>query len=73
MWRDISTAPKHRAEPGARVSKMLWLLIPYNKPQADIGYWDFHAKCWRFMGDDGPQDIQPTHWHELVYPEVPVV
>jgi hypothetical protein len=70
-WRPIETAPKD----GTRVA--LW--IPYTADTeeicADQGYWDadvethrrsYHIKgCWRFDGDDGPFDIQPTKWRPL--------
>lgn len=75
-WRDISTAPKD----GTRIR--LW--IPYTAGTEDIcadeGYWDAEAGvnhpripekgCFRFDGDDGPFDIQPTHWQPMSAPPV---
>jgi len=47
----------------AKISmKMIKLLIPYTKPEWDIGYWSIKDKCYRFKGDDGPGDIQPIGW-----------
>jgi hypothetical protein len=60
-WQDISTAPKD----GARI----YVLIPYDtdihsyEQCVDIGWWA--DGCFRFHGDDGPDDIQPTHWQPL--------
>src|SRR6185312_16047375 len=68
-WQPIETAPRD----GSRIQ----LLIPYNPYKfsdadcTDEGYWDAEAVwpyeprkvgCFRFSGDDGPFDIQPTHW-----------
>ena len=63
VWRDIATAPRD----GTRVL----LLIPYTHPEADIGMWKGdHGLdgCFRFSGDDGPDDINPTHWMPLPEP-----
>lgn len=63
-WRPIATAPK---VDGRRVC----LLIPYDRSIfteaqcADEGHWSDADNCWRFDGDDGPDDIQPTHWRPL--------
>ena len=57
-WQPIDTAPKD----GTRIA----LLIPYDREkfsEADcttIGYWN--GECFRYHGDDGVDDIQPTHW-----------
>jgi hypothetical protein len=60
-WQPIETAPKD----GRRVA--LW--IPYTANTEDVcadeGYWDDYIQIWRFDGDDGPFDIQPTKWHSL--------
>ena len=59
-WRPIETAPRD----GSRIV----LLIPYAREKfseaecTDEGCWDADDKCFRFDGDDGPDDIQPTHW-----------
>ena len=44
------------------------LLIPYSPSEPDIGYYCQKYKCFRFNGDDGPHDIQPTHWQPLPEP-----
>jgi len=65
-WRPISTAP--------RDGRQVKLLIPYDREIAseeectDKGYWCRKDRCWRFTGDDGPDDIQPTHWMPLEPP-----
>lgn len=55
------------------------LLIPYSRTKfteiqcTDIGYFDRNVElpatiskgCWRFNGDDGAFDIQPSHWRPL--------
>lgn len=70
-WFTMDSAPKD----GTRVA--LW--IPYTANTeatcADEGYWDPEAGanhpripekgCWRFDGDDGPFDIQPTAWRPI--------
>lgn len=62
IWQPIKTAPKDRR---------IQLLIPYDRSKfseaecTDQGCWDPHAGCFRFDGDDGPGDIQPTHWREV--------
>jgi len=59
-WWPIEIAPRDGTE--------IKVLIPYNHDQfteeqcIDIGYWEEESKSFRFMGDDGPNDIQPTHW-----------
>lgn len=59
-WRDISSAPRD----GTRIK----LLIPYCRKTfteaecTDHGKWSVKFQCFRFDGDDGPNDIQPTHW-----------
>lgn len=65
-WRDISTAPKD--------GRPLLILIPYDTQIhpydqcVDIGWWA--DGCFRFHGDDGPDDLQPTHWQPLPLPPV---
>lgn len=62
-WRPIGTAPRD----GTRVK----LLIPYNRNTfseaecTDQGSWCGDYRCFRFDGDDGPNDIQPTYWMPL--------
>lgn len=62
-WRHMDFAPKD----GTRVK----LLIPYDRNRfteaecTDEGSWSDAEKCWRFDGDDGPDDIQPTHWRPI--------
>ena len=67
-WRDIESAPRHPRDAGHSYGPLVWVLIPYTPPEADIGWWDRHAKCWRFTGDDGPDDIQPIKWAPLPAP-----
>jgi len=61
-WQPIETAPRD----GGPVV----LYIPYAPEKfsirdcMDLGYWSKRDNCWRFTGDDGPDDIQPTHWME---------
>jgi len=62
-WQDISTAPKD--------GTWIQLLIPYDRSKfseidcTDEGQWDKDDHCFRFIGDDGADDIQPTHWRPL--------
>ena len=63
MWQPIESAPRD----GARIS----VLIPYDpeiyteSQRTDEGWWDPDDECFRFTGDDGPDDLQPTHWQPL--------
>lgn len=62
-WHPIETAPRD----GMRIK----LLIPYSRAHfseaecTDQGAWVDEERCFRFDGDDGPDDIQPTHWAPL--------
>jgi hypothetical protein len=66
-WRSIETGPHD----GTYVR----LFIPYqyaiSKPWTceDVGRWEADegegGGCWRFSGDDGPDDIQPIAWAPL--------
>ena len=72
-WYTMESAPRD----GSRIE--LW--IPYTKGTedvcADVGYWDAEAGaghpripekgCFRFDGDDGPFDIQPSAWRPLAH------
>lgn len=73
-WQDISTAPRN----GFKVQLLIPYnrRLFTEKQCTDVGYWEVRlhdsrvpswAKggCWRFKGDDGPYDIQPTHWKPL--------
>lgn len=71
MWKPIETGPRSPVEEGWSRGPLVWLLIPYTNPAADVGYWCLRSQCWRHVGDDGPDDIQPTHWQELPEPELP--
>jgi hypothetical protein len=59
-WRHMDRAPKD----GTRVK----LYIPYDRSKfteaecTDEGWWSAEDDCWRYDGDDGPDDIQPTMW-----------
>lgn len=61
LWRPIATAP---TEPFDRFSDgpAVQVLIPYDVPVVSEGWWSHDDQCWRTTGDDGPGDIQPTHW-----------
>lgn len=62
-WQLIETGPRD----GRRVR----LLIPYDRAIfseaecIDHGHWSQEDECWRFDGDDGADDIQPTHWQPV--------
>lgn len=46
-----------------RDGRRMSLLIPYSpRPQWDVGYWCDKDECFRYDGDDGPNDIQPIKW-----------
>jgi hypothetical protein len=63
-WRSIETAPRDGSE--------IDLFIPYDRNVFNViecesyGRWDGH--CFRHKGDDGPDDIQPTHWRHPLPP-----
>lgn len=64
-WMPIDTAPKD--------GTYVLLVIPYDEPSVTVGAYDGvhpreHWHSWRFDGDDGPCDIQPTHWLPLPSP-----
>lgn len=42
------------------------LLIPYDEPEWDVGYWSERSQCYRFTGDDGANDIQPIGWLPII-------
>lgn len=51
---------------------LLLLVIPYSpEAQATVGWWDAYHGCFRHIGDDGPHDIEPTHYQRLDLPGVP--
>ena len=75
-WQPIETAPRD----GTRV-RLLIPYDPalFTEDEcADEGQWDESAYypgigdnppehgCWRFDGDDGPFDLEPTHWMPLL-------
>lgn len=69
-WRPMETAPRvSNDRPYA--GPYLWLLIPYKPPEPDVGYWSEHTRCWRYLGDDGPDDDEPIGWLPLVMPGAP--
>lgn len=78
-WQPISTAPKD----GTRVKLLIpYDRDRFSEAECtDEGRWskdeydfDFETQelvargCWRFDGDDGPFDLQPTHWMPLPQP-----
>lgn len=74
-WKPIETAPREPRKRGHTRGPLIGLLIPYEpklfryEDCQDVGYWCTFDKCFRFSGDDGPHDMQPTHWCELLMPE----
>ncbi len=62
-WQPIESAPKDGGS--------VLLYIPYSPEKfppeecADVGRWNDEDGCFRFNGDDGPDDIQPTAWMPL--------
>lgn len=73
-WLPIESAPKD----GRRVRLLIpYDTVKFNEAECtDEGYWDSLAVwkgfgepvevgCWRFDGEDGAFDIQPTHWQPL--------
>jgi hypothetical protein len=85
-WRPIETAPKrplrasrqsdHFPTRNGEIIKHGPIIIVafgykgFEKWKSDVGYWSDYYKCWRFLEDDGPNDVQPTHWMPL--PEPPL-
>jgi hypothetical protein len=76
FWKPISTAPRLPRSPGHGFGPLIGLFVPYNPARFsqekcwDVGYWCEHHKCFRFTGDDGPNDMQPTHWCEIDFPAI---
>lgn len=74
-WRPIATAPRD----GSRIALLIpYSRDKFTEAQCtDAGYWQpdnsKYAPAWarkaggffHFDGDDGPHDIQPTHWRPL--------
>lgn len=63
-WLPIETAP--------RDGTLVLLFVPYasnhtNEACTTLGKWRNHgiSGCFRFRGDDGPDDMQPTYWAPL--------
>jgi len=54
-WQPIETAKKDGA--------IVQLRVMFNEPLNTAGSWE-HT-CWRYYGDDGCDDNQPTHWRPL--------
>ena len=63
-WQDIETAPRI-------AGKRIIVHIAYDEPDVTLGWWDAGSECWRNLGDDGPGDMQPTHWMPLPEPPRP--
>ena len=65
-WQPIETAPK---EPSTNEwgngGPYILLAIPFDPPATCQGWWCHKTNCWRYKGDDGPEDIQPTKWMPL--------
>lgn len=70
-WQPIETAPRD----GTRIELLIpYTREKFSEAECtDYGYWDAEVEssyvraeqqkgCFRFLGDDGPFDIQPTHW-----------
>lgn len=56
-WRPIETAPRD----GTRVR----LQVQFERIFVTQGRWSSRQGCWRYDGDDGPGDNQPTHWRSI--------
>jgi hypothetical protein len=68
-WQPIETAPKQPRAAGWSRGPLVWLLIPYSpNPEPDVGWWSEGYDCFRFTGEDGPNDIQPIAWAPLAKP-----
>ena len=77
-WQPISTAPK---KPASISPQSEWhngrehgpvILVGFTyAPEwpAHVGWWEPSTRCWRFLEDDGPNDMQPDVWMPL--PEAP--
>lgn len=70
-WLPIVAAPRAPRDEGHSFGPLVWVLLPYSTYEADIGWWCAHDGCFRYTGDDGPHDIQPTHFKPLDVPAVP--
>jgi len=77
-WQPIATAPKNPVHEGWSVGPMVYLKPSWGgwtvgqwviyKPDPG-GQTDVPVGCWRFVGDDGPHDEEPTHWMPIPSPE----
>lgn len=65
-WQPIETAPKEPRAPGWAAGPLIYLKPTWGG--WDVGYWSISENCFRFCGDDGPDDEQPTHWQPLPEP-----
>lgn len=78
-WRTIESAPREpvstslqsdwfRGTPHGPVVLLAFAHEGYEEWPAQIGWWSPRWECWRFLEDDGPDDVQPTHWMHLPVP-----
>ena len=74
-WRDISTAPKRPVKhngindftPLYCGPTVILHIDGFTEPT--VGWWEPSNNCWRYMDDDGADDMQPSLWMPL--PEAP--
>lgn len=76
-WQPIESAPKGplRVSPVSEWFKgrqhgpvIIVGFAQAPKFSASVGWWEPRSKSWRLLDDDGPNDIQPTHWMPVLEP-----
>ncbi len=71
-WQPMDSAPRHPLDNDwGDGGPYILVCVPWDEPYVGQGWWSDAGQCWRYMGDDGPQDTKPTHWMPL--PEPPEV
>jgi hypothetical protein len=73
-WRTIDSAPKGPTETNCHNEflprhhgPMVDLAINFAWPEqgayrVTLGWWCADRRCWRYLDDDGPNDVQPEFW-----------
>lgn len=69
-WQPIITAPREPIRINHindflpdRLGPLILMSIPFSpEPSVTVGFWCPEHQCWRHLNDDGPNDIEPTHW-----------
>lgn len=67
-WKTIDSAPKKLVHPAADTAEWVFLKFSqYEDWDNRLGYFSPREGCFRYEGDDGADDVQPTHWKKIYY------